>query len=287
MTRRLTNAEMQLNEMLNNNVDSFESYFESEHADAPIAAPQTVAGAGSPRVSKMKGNPLFSAQFDIQFILKYFTIVTATGVATEVAAAALNAGLKTKLPLFLFGNSDFASGYKKLREQFPLSGGWSYGNPIVYGRDETPANWDATITNQLLLGDLVIPVTSALPGAGTTTLGLSIVRCNQVAYGTLLDALNSDRFVMNMIRYVLDDATKTAQFSQNINFCKQSLFGKFNLDYLSPNSYKKPEQYQNGIIDVPAGWGIDKQKALASFVNYDCVGMTWSIFVNMISKVEA
>jgi hypothetical protein len=286
MRRQTTPAEMALLDRLNNNVDSFESYFESEHADQPIAPPQVQRTSG-PAVSKMKGNPLFSAQFDIHFILKYFTIVTATGVATEVLPAALNAGLKTKLPLFLFGNSDFASGFKKLREQFPLSGGWDYATPIIYGKDAIPSNWDATITNQLLLGDLVIPVTSALPGGGTTTLGLSIVRCNQVAYGTLLDAISSDRFLINMIRYVLDDTTKTAQFGQNINFCKQSLFGKFNLDYLSPNSYKKPEQYQIGIIDVPAKWGIDKQKALATFVYFDCVGMTWSIFVDMVSKVEA
>ncbi|MFA7302014.1 MAG: hypothetical protein WC069_06910, partial [Candidatus Shapirobacteria bacterium] len=143
----------------------------------------------------------------------------------------------------------------------------------------------ATITANLQLGDLVIPFTSALPGAGTTTLGLAIVRCSQVAYGTLLDALNSDRFVMNMIRYNIPDTTKVTQYNNNIGLFTLSLFGKADADYVSPNSYKKPEQFQNGFIDLPLKYGVAKQKSIGMYVNYDCDVITWSIFVWTVRKV--
>jgi hypothetical protein len=237
----------------------------------------------------MKGNPAFAAQFDIYLQLKYFTVVTATGVYTSIAATALAAGAKVSLPLFVFGNSDFAGGYKKLKETFALSGGWVYGTPFIFNKDATyplPSAWDATVTSTLQTGDMIIPFTNALPGAGTTSLAIAIIRCNQVAYGTLLDALSSDRFVINMIRYILDDATKTAQFTNNLNIFTQSLFGKFDSDFVSPNSYKKPEQFQNGLIDVPLKWGVDKQKALATLCNYDNIGTTWSIFVWKVNKLS-
>lgn len=279
----MTQAEKELLRQLETNVDSFEDFFENDDADAPVISKRPLPG--SARLSNAKGNPAFSAQFDVTILLKYFTFNT--GAYTAIGASALNAALKNKLPVYIFGQSDFASGFINLRRTFPLTT-WIHGRPFIYGRDiPSELTLDATVTGTLQLGDLVIPFTSALPGAGTTTLALAIVRCTQVAYGTLLNALSSDRFVMNMIRYVIPDITTITQYSNNIGYFTQSLFGKFHGDYTSPNSFKKPEQQQNGLIDIPLKVGIDKQKALAMYVNYDCVELSWSIFVWTVKKVEA
>jgi hypothetical protein len=289
----ITPSEQQLLRELNNGVDSFESYFEDESADAPIVVPGSVTGAA--RMSRMgtqlikaKGNPAFSAQFDISMFLQYYTVVTATGIYTQIAAAGLNAALKNRLPAYVFGQSDFSVGYASLRRSFPLTA-WVHGQPFIFGHgfftDGAPL--DAFVTANLALGDLVIPFTSILPGAGTTTVALVVIRCTQVPYGTLLEALSSDRFVMNMIRYVIPDLTTVAQYSNNIGIFKETLFGKIDSDYVSPNSFKKPEQLQTGIIDIPLKKGIDKSIALATYVNYLCIELSWSIFVNAVRKLSA
>ncbi len=283
----LTPSEQALLNELNTGVNSFDEFFD-ESADAPIVAP-----IGMPRtqLSKAKGNPAFSAQFDITVLLKYFTVVTATGVYTPIAAAALDAGLKNQLPAYVFGHSDFAAGYANIRRYYPLTG-WVHERPLIYGASKTGTltrvpEFDANVTALLQNGDMVLAFSNPAPGAGTTTVGLVIVRCTQVPYGVLLNALSSDRFVINGLRYVIPDSTKLAQYSNNIGVNRISLFGKADADYVSPNSFKKPEQQQNGLIDIPLKRGIDKNIALATYVNYDCIELSWSIFVFQARKLTA
>jgi len=132
---------------------------------------------------------------------------------------------------------------------------------------------------------LIIPFYS--DQGATTYCAFVIVRCTQVGYGTLLDALNSDRFIMNLLRYVMSDtsAVGLAQYNNNVAIVKQSLFGKFDQDWVSPTSFKMPEQFQTGIIDIPIEKGVDKQVELATYVNYDAVTVQWSLFVNYLEKL--
>lgn len=280
----MTKREAQLMRHMNGRANAFERG--RNNADGPLAV-----NPGATVLAAAAGNPGFAAQFDIQFLVKYFTVVNATGVATLRDAAYILANfsaLATQLAFFLFGNSDFASGYKKMIQTFPLSGGWIYGIPTVYGKQDIRINGafiDATIRAQLQVGDMVIP---AYYDNGTTTvIALTIVRCNQVGYGTLLDALNSDKFIMNMIRYVMSDTTAAglAQFNNNVSVLKQSLFGKFDSDFISPTSFKMPEQMQDGIIDIPLEKGIDKQVILGSYQNYNAPVVQWSVFVAAVEKV--
>lgn len=278
----MTESERQLRAILRQGVSNYE-----QHADAPAAI-----NPAATRLAAAQGNPQFAAQFDVQFLLKYFSVVDATGVYTQITAAALVAAvpaLGTQLPAFLFGNSDFASGYARMQQALPLSGGWVYGTPGIYGKDEFRINGsfiDATVTAQLRKGDLVIPV--YFDAGATTYVGLTIVRCTQVGYGTLLDAISSDRFTMNMIRYVMSDTTAVGlnQYNNNVGIYKQSLFGKFDSDFVSPTSFKLPEQFQPGIIDIPLNKGIDKQVILGMYQNYDAVTVQWSLFIETVDKLS-
>src|SRR5271157_146084 len=222
----LNNKEKQIYAQLkakSSNFENFDSYF--EHADAPIVA--STSGSGS-TLMESKGNPAFTAQFDTQIFLKYYTLTG--GAYTSIAPGALDATLKVKLPVFLFGHADFAAGFTKMKQNYPVTG-WNYGIPGIVGKDYfTPYAFDTTVMADIDNGDLVIPFTSPAPGAGTTSLALVIVRCTQVAYGALLQSISSDRFVMNMIRYVLPDLTQLAQYSQQLGIYYQSLFGKFDSD---------------------------------------------------------
>ena len=257
-------------------------YDNVDHADAPLST--------SGRLTPQVGNPGFIAQFDIVVIPKYFTV--AVGVYTAVTAAAVAGAqptLATQLPVFLFGNSDKSGGFRKMRAQFPLSG-WSYDTPFIYGSDSgagtTFGTLDATAKGVLQVGDLVLPVTAVL--GGVNYVAFSIIRCSQTAYGSLLDATNSDSFRMNMVRYILSDSTATslAQYLNQLQPFNLSIFGKFNSDQTSPNSFKIPEQQQQNIIDIPLVLDVDKQVSIGTYMNYDLpTQMQLSFFVAEVVKV--
>lgn len=274
----LTVAEKKLYQQLKNNVDAY------DHADGPPVAPMEV-GKPSTRLGRAKGNPsTFTAQFDIEVLIQYFTV--ASGVYTATTAALIAPTLQTRLAFFLFGYSDFASGYANAKSGLPLSI-WAYGDPFIVGRDvprDAFSDLDSTALAGLQQGDLVIPITATV--GATNYVALVILRTTQVAYATLLDAQSSDRFEINMIRYVISDTSLIAQFTNQINMNRLSLFGRTDRDFVSPNSFKMPEQFQNGIIDVPIKKRIDKQVTLASYLNYDATAISWSIFCQYVLKLE-
>lgn len=277
---RLRNNEVELLEMLDKNVSAFD--YNADDIIAPGMPQQNKLSLGA-----TKNNPNFTAQFDLLIRILYFT--ESGGSYTSIAPAALNAALQNTLPVFLFGNSDFAGGFKNAQGNFPLSG-WSYTNnhPFIFGRDSAECSFgalDATATANLQVGDLVIPVTAS--PSGTDTLALIVVRCPQVAYGKLLDAINSDVFWINNIRYIISDSTQYAQFDNSIKILTQSLFGLAKQNDVSPNAYKVPEQFQNGIIDIPVQKGIDKNQLFGMYVNYTAVSLQWSVFVRQVDKLAA
>lgn len=251
-------------------------------------AVKNLSGDENLRLNPSPGNAPFEAQFDINVLAKYFT-ENGSDVYTSIAASALNSTLKTQLAVFMFGQSDYAAGYKKSMEQFPLSV-WTYGKPFTYGRDVAECAFgplDATVTAQLQKGDIVIPATAS-PG-GTNTLGLIIVRCPQAAMAKLVDSLSSDRFWLNKIRYILTDtsAAGLTQYDNEVKVQMQSLFGLFKENSVSPTAFKIPEQFQAGIVDLPIDQGVDKNIVVGTYINYDSVTQKFSFFVKQFDRVKA
>jgi len=264
------------------------------HIDNADGDPQPVMAGMGPRLTPQVGNPGFIAQFDIVVIPQFFTV--AAGVYTSRTAAYMLANFAAQatglqLPVFLFGNSDKAAGFKKMRSQFVLQNGWAYDTPFIYGADSGAGTifgaLDATARAGLQVGDLVLPIT--VVGAGPTNLvAFTVIRCSQTGYGSLLDATNSDAFTMNMVRYIMTDSTAAslAQYLNQLQPFNLSIFGKFQSDQTSPNSFKIPEQQQQNIVDVPLVLDVDKQVSIGVFMNYDIpVQMQLSFFVAKVVKV--
>lgn len=287
---RLDRSDVQLLKELMSPANSYEDRnhysngFDNSADEAPISTPQ---GGSSISLKKSKYNPNFQAQFNITWAIRYFTV--AGGVYTSIAAAALVGALKTKLPGFLFGHSDKAGGFANLRSTFALQGGWVYETPFCPGVDVEQTSFgvvDATGKAAYSLGDLVFPFTAVTAGP-VNTVAFVVVHCQEVAYGSLLEALGSDRFKINMIRYKMPDVTLIAQFAQNIAICRQTLFGKFNKDNVNASAYQNPEQMQTNIIDVAIEDGIDKNKALQTVFLYTSIDAIWSIYVETVDKLQA
>lgn len=232
--------------------------------------------------SKSAGNPNFRAQFDLDVNTSYFTELA--GAYTSILPAGLDAVLQTRVAVFIFGNTDFASGFAVLKRNFVLNT-WIYGRPLVVGKDQLVVNGltlDAVATAGLVDGDLVLPVFATV--AAVNYVGLVRLRCNQVEYGTLLESIGSDTFRTNMIRYITD-TTFVKQFANPIEIFTISLFGKFSNDSTNPNSFKLPEQFQNGIIDLPLKKVFTKHQALGTFIDFDVTSFSWQIFVPQFNRL--
>lgn len=277
------------------NDDALKAYIQQnvnhfqDHADVipAVAKAMPEYKAKLAELTKMYGTPDYTAEFDLVIEKHYFTVVTATGVYTQLADnTGLSAALQnTKLPAFIFGQSDFEGAFARLRQQVQLNSNWTMGIPFIYGKQTTPITpeIDATVTGNLEIGDLVVPYTSALPGGGTTTLALVVVRCNQTAYGKLLAATSSDLFNISRVRNSLVSGQES-QFDENINLFSESLYGKVGSDFISPISFKDPQQNQNNIIDIPLVYSVNKASSLYVNMLAATSRITWSIFVSAFEK---
>jgi hypothetical protein len=264
----MTDAERQLYEQLNSwdNLD-------------------TATGSGSAKgvgasLKNITGNPVFKHQFNLNFKTYYIKVATP---ATLISAAALASTSKVDQPLIIFGNSDFAGGYVKSRSFVNKNDSvWVPNLFGILGRDLIKTSLPSGFQNLANIGDMVF---YAIDSTGVDAR-LIIISCPQVAYGTLLDALSSDMFMLNMIRYVVDD-TQTSQLRQQLQIVKQSIFGLTENNSIDPQTYITGGTYNKNIADIPLEIGIDKNKSIATYVNYDVVDFGFTITVMATKKLTA
>lgn len=193
----------------------------------------------------LTGAPKFKAQFDLE--VGYF-ILYPGGIIVPTAFD------NNQLPLAIFGKSDFQGNYNDALGIYNLPPNIRYDGVVIY------PGGSVGIIPGVNQGDLVLTFTD-------TILSLRcfvVVKCKNVAYGSLLDATGSDRFVTNLVRMSLPSTTILSQFDQNFSFNKLSLFGKTERDQVSPLSYKNPNQQQVNIIDIDMAFPIFKETCLST-----------------------
>jgi hypothetical protein len=198
-----------------------------------------------------------------------------------VLPANLPAALQTPLPVFIFGHIDYSSGFPAGFSKLPLPAPWKVIEILTIGVNATPT---ALIGNSVN-GDIVIHYQAI--SAGVTYDAYVQVTSPNVGYSSLLEALSSDRFVINYIRYDVLDDSLVSQFLNQLVIITQTLFGRATDDKVSPNSFKDPSNQIRSLIDVPLSTGIDKNRSLSTYINYDVSEMIWSIFTKKVTKVRA
>ncbi len=256
-------------------VQSFERQFNT--------ADPSGRSANAITISPQSGD-FFVDQFTVTVLTYYFTV--SGGAYTNVAAAALAASLKTKLASFIFGNSDFAAGFAKAKSLLPVTV-WVYESPYVYGAGYSRTSLgatDATANAFLQYGDIVQPFTATTAGP-VTTAALVVMRLSNGYYSNMVNALGSDVFSINKVRYQLDP-TLITQFNNPIQLINQSLFGAAKTDNVDPTAYKQPQQYQAGIIDIGVNQTFYKAIGWGIYVNYDCVSFSLSFFVDKTVRLK-
>lgn len=232
-----------------------------------VASGKTGSSTTQAFLQNIKNNPVFKAQFDLRANVNYFKN------GASIAYAALDASLKIVVPIFIFGNSDFAGAFAKGQATLPT--GW--GTPTI-----NTIGFQGSLSPNVKLGDIILQYQKVI-GADTYACEV-ILSCDQVAYSTLLDSISSDRFVLNNIRYTVPTGSET-QFSQQIVLLRQSLFGTTNNNYVSPQAYLTPGQYQPNIVDVPLNIGVDKNLLISTYFQPGVTSFTWTVFVATIQKL--
>lgn len=171
----------------------------------------------------------------------------------------------------IFGLSDYLGGYKIFRSrnrEYRLITRYINGNSIY---ENSPV---ANVGDMVLVYDLLYG-----------TYATVVISCKQVAYGTLLDSLESDRFRISSIR--MNSAIPSRGFAENIEIVRQSLFGKMNNDSLSPMSFINPSQNQSTIADIPMMLTLDKELCIVGGIS-GAMGseLNFSMFVDQINKLK-
>lgn len=238
----------------------------AEGAAAPAAPAPAPSKEGV--LSARPGNPKGKSKFSLNVLLKFGS------AGVEITPAALPAAAQNPVPFIGFGNADYNGGYEKALSQF--NDDWLFYRSGVWQRDISSLNVPP-IENYLDTGDYVIEW--QVDVGGTLYWAYTIIKSPNIAYGNLLNSTNSDTFFMNNIRFSINDLTQLAQFDESIIVYNVSLFGKSVFDTIVPSDLKSPEQYQNGIIDIPLARQMNKATGFAMAMNYTLGSFTWSFNV--------
>lgn len=108
------------------------------------------------------------------------------------------------------------------------------------------------------------------------------ITCQQIEYPVLMKNIESNKFKVNKLRLAVSDTVGgLSQFNNQLTFGYRTMFGKFEQDSVSPLSYKSPEQFQQGIIDIPVSNAeIDRSRGILTKVFASLQTYTLSVFVS-------
>jgi hypothetical protein len=181
----------------------------------------------------------------------------------------LTADITEDLPYVIFGKSFIQAGYGEILS-VPSGVTLSVKYGITQNLTDTIGNYQKV---QLVYND------------GANTDIVEIVSKGASSYPALLEALASDVFSVSNLRQSISPATSTSQFSTNLAVVSKSIFGKSSTNQLNVDSYKKPEQFQSGIIDIPLSANIDKETAfVGALIQTAGIAVTNSFTVTRIKK---
>ncbi len=242
----------------------------------------TVSKGAEIESREFAGNPKFQSQFNLTVSNVYYDVTN----SNVILAAALPAGLQVDNPAYIFGNSDYAGAYKRSKQVVPFvnggAGSWNFVEAGILGSAFLGTPKDNFPTG--IEGDMIF-VSEAVSG-GVTYRRIVIVHCPQVSYGSLLDAIQSDTFTLNLIRYTVDP-TLTNQLTKQLSIIRQTMFGKFTTDTIDPQLYITGGTYNRNISDMAVSIPVDKNLILGTQILYNVPTINLMITVSHSNRLTA
>lgn len=121
---------------------------------------------------------------------------------------------------------------------------------------------------------------------GVDTDTIEITTKAAAAYPSLLAATSSDVFDISKLRLSISPSTEDSQFDTDLSVVSKTIFGKEDKNPLNIASYKKPDQFQTGIVDIVLdNVGIDKEACfVGEMIPVAGLTVTHSFSVSRINK---
>ena len=154
-----------------------------------------------------------------------------------------SANIAQSLEVAIFGEQHFSSGYLRVL------------NPPIGGTVTVAGGTNVNLPDRVRFTYTV--------GANVDTVD---VLCNELPYPAFLAAMSNANFLLSNIRYSLDNPAQLGQFSELLEVRQRSLFGKADQNEINVISFKDPDQFQAGIIDIPMDIPISREDLLVNKV---------------------
>ncbi len=198
----------------------------------------------------------------LELSLNFFSLVAINNVISNPNLLPIN--LQTKFPLTLFGLTDYFSSYfTSLNIILPLIPLWRTPANGIH-----PFNGNFNFNGIVMrFGDLVRNATNN-DGFNNYDFCLNI-RNNSIGYGTILNNLADNVYLIENIKIVFNNANIT-QLENPLLFSKQSINGKIITDSIDLRMYVLPSSFQQTIVDIPLNIILDKNLMINQYVEFDC-----------------
>lgn len=232
-------------------------------------------------LSKAVGNPLTKNELSINTDVFFYDV--AGGVF--IAPAAVPAAFQLPLPVRYFGLTDVYAGYSKANFIEPITPGGFFWNLALHGfwNYNVFAGLPALMTLLMRDGDYIMRYHTEVPGGflNPNLDAFVLVRCQNIAYASLVHSLMSDIIFLNTIRFSVAMAA-ILQFARSIKIAHLSTFGKLNIDTIDPRLYILPTEPQQNIADLPVKIPIDKSIIITTQIDITCQHFNFILFVEKI-----
>ena len=151
----------------------------------------------------------------------------------------VTANIAGPLPYVIFGAMDAQNGYRRALQGL-LKGGTVLDSVEVGESDAQPEALVLTYSN----------------GANTDTVE---VTCGAAPYPLVLNSTITDTLQSMKMRLSISDPAASAQFLTDLSVQVRNMWGTVKSRSLNPESFRSPEQFQNGILDINVGINFDKE----------------------------
>ena len=185
-------------------------------------------------------------------------------------------------PVHYFGATNFNGAFRFGFEQLPIpdedvSTGWDLIDMGIWGV-KAPIR-SITIPLAWLSNGALYYVYQHLDPGLTVWTKVVEVQCLENAYGTLLEATMSNKFEIEGIRYDVKNSDFIPQFDNEILLGNLSLFGRNDVDKVSPLAYKDPVNNLLTTIDVGIAFDINKEAFYGTYLKPNVNDVMHSLFV--------
>lgn len=188
----------------------------------------------------------------------------------EILPALLDNSLKTKIPITLFGLTDYFGSYVASFQVLPLINPWG-NNQIT----RLIVKFSNTVNyNYEKRGQLINIYQSSLNGGADIYTYYSNIYCNSVAYGTLLNNLSDSIYLIKSIKVVFNNANIT-QLDNPLLFSKQNINGKLITDSIDLKTFVLPSSFNQTIVDIPLNIILDKNLMINQYIEFDCTNIQY------------